>query len=271
VVEVTFWEYSGELYPSGAVDRRSATLAALAAYNAAAAADLATATLPQRASVLGQYKALLNNARAGLRRIADAQQAIASEYDAILTSIDTGIDTLIGDPLIMAGQTTALVQTALRGPLTVAERLASVGSLVRDTIAAKVVAPLARLFAQGYVSAAVVAVVETEFDNRPQVLDAATALMELHATVAQWQGQEGETYPALLAAVATCTAYLVEISFTVRQERVVVTDRPRSIIDLCHELYGTVDSALDAFVRHNRLSGSEILEIPKGRRIVYYV
>jgi len=47
--------------------------------------------------------------------------------------------------------------------------------------------------------------------------------------------------------------------------------RDRTIIDLVGELYGNIDDELDFFINSNNLSGNEILELPKGKEIVYYV
>jgi len=71
--------------------------------------------------------------------------------------------------------------------------------------------------------------------------------------------------------VALTAGFLVEISFNLKQERRIILTRNRSIIDLVAELYGTVDDQLDFLISSNDLSGSEILEVPKGREIVYYV
>ena len=49
-------------------------------------------------------------------------------------------------------------------------------------------------------------------------------------------------------------------------------DRARTIIDLSAELYGRVDDrTLNFMIDSNRLTGSEILELPRGRSILYYV
>ena len=45
----------------------------------------------------------------------------------------------------------------------------------------------------------------------------------------------------------------------------------RTIIDLVAELYGSVDDQLDFLISSNDLTGDEILELPKGREIVYYI
>ncbi len=68
--------------------------------------------------------------------------------------------------------------------------------------------------------------------------------------------------------------FLVEISFTLAQERTLKLDRHRTPVDLVAELYGTfgvLDERLDFFINSNALVGLDILEVPKGREVVYYV
>lgn len=81
----------------------------------------------------------------------------------------------------------------------------------------------------------------------------------------------GESYAALQNAGALASGYLVEYSFSLIQERRLVLGRARTIIDLAGQLYGTVDDKLDAMIDTNGLSGDEIIEVPAGREIVYYV
>lgn len=82
----------------------------------------------------------------------------------------------------------------------------------------------------------------------------------------------GAAYPELLDAVALAAGYLVEISFSLRQERALVLASDRAVVELCAELYGTTDDeTLDFFIASNAFTGSEILSVPRGRRVVYYV
>ena len=81
----------------------------------------------------------------------------------------------------------------------------------------------------------------------------------------------GETYTALQNSTALAIGFLVELSFTLAQERRFILTRPRSLIDLVAELYGEVDAQLDFFIDTNDLSGDEITELPAGREIIHYV
>jgi hypothetical protein len=87
----------------------------------------------------------------------------------------------------------------------------------------------------------------------------------------QSQLDTGEAYAAYQKVVAYATGRLVEISFSLFPERYVILDRPRALLELCAELYGRVDdSTVDALISTNKLTGDEIMEMPRGRRITYY-
>lgn len=81
----------------------------------------------------------------------------------------------------------------------------------------------------------------------------------------------GESYQQLQNIVALTSGFLLELSFSLAQERSFTLQKPRTVIDLVAELYGGVDEFLDFFVESNSLSPFEVLEIQAGRKIVYYV
>jgi hypothetical protein len=129
------------------------------------------------------------------------------------------------------------------------------------------------------------------FETAPQVIVAAETLLAQMDALTNWREDNyasmagdsaefistpgnvdfGSAYQALLAAVSLAAGFLIKLSFSLSLEKRIVLDRGRSIIDLVYELYGTVDDKLDFFIDSNDLSGDEILEVPKGRTILYYV
>ena len=136
------------------------------------------------------------------------------------------------------------------------------------------------LYASTYVTGSVVSVVNNEFTTKTEALEAAELILTQLDDVTNWRDDNfqsleevdtGSSYQQLQEAVALTAGFLVEISFSLKQERRIVLDRNRTIIDLAAELYGSVDDQLDFLINSNNLTGSEILELPKGREIVYYV
>lgn len=285
VIELAFWETIGLVYPTSQSDPAADVLDALDGYNTAAAegyadlADLATAV--ERALAKNAYTEFMDSASDALDFVARQQEGVERIFNAIYDSITLGIDTLISDPLTLAFQTTQLIQAPSRAAAAIRARLSAYSDLLQAILSGNG-ADVSRtrerdLFAGGAVSGAVLAVVNNQFETKAQAIDAATTVLEQWAAYIAWRDENlggidtGEAYQQLQRAVALTTGFLVEISFTLKQERRVVLDRARSIIDLCAELYGEVDPVLDFFIESNDLTGSEILELPRGRAIVYYV
>jgi hypothetical protein len=145
------------------------------------------------------------------------------------------------------------------------------------------------LFVQGAVVGQVISSINNEFSTATGAIEAAEAVLELADDWVEWQDQNyesisgstfsteanvdpGEAYQKLQEAVAVITGFLIEISFTLKQEKTITLDRPRNIIELAGELYQDVgDETLDLLITSNQLTGSEIIELPKGRHVVYYV
>lgn len=297
VVEVTFWETIGLIYPAAQTDPASAVLNAVDEYNAAAAAEFEEVTsldsAVEQASFKNSYESLLDSARGGLQAVADAQESVQKQFDAIYDSINEGIDVLIAQPLTLAFQTTQLLQSPARALTNIQARLDAYGDLANSIISGDgaVVKPgndstnsnqfhTNDLYASTYVTGSVVSVVNNEFTTKTEALEAAELILTQLDDVTNWRDDNfqsleevdtGSSYQQLQEAVALTAGFLVEISFSLKQERRIVLDRNRTIIDLAAELYGSVDDQLDFLINSNNLTGSEILELPRGREIVYYV
>lgn len=156
---------------------------------------------------------------------------------------------------------------------------------------------IASLFAMNAVAGSVVSVIAQPitataagqvpiFGNRTIVLSAASAVLEQMDALVAWRDggfaalagiddatqaiDTGEAYAALQNLVALTVGYLIQASFSALPERAVVIDRPRTIVDLCAELYGAVDGKIDLFVSTNNFTGDQILELQPGTRVVWY-
>lgn len=63
------------------------------------------------------------------------------------------------------------------------------------------------------------------------------------------------------------------IALSAKQERTIVLENDSNVIILTHRFYGllTDDSTIDTFIKSNNIFLNELLQIKKGRTIVYYV
>ena len=128
---------------------------------------------------------------------------------------------------------------------------------------------------------------DNKIDTAPKAIAAAEILIEQFEAFRAWRDANlssiegdistpgnmdpGGAFSALWKAYSLAVGNLIELSFTLLKERRIELDRARTPMDLVSELYDGVDEWLDFFIRSNNLALHEILEIPKGREIVYYV
>lgn len=82
-----------------------------------------------------------------------------------------------------------------------------------------------------------------------------------------------DTQNNLNLSVQYAISNLFELAFAAKQEREFVLDKDSNLILLTHRFYGldADDVNIDKFISINNLSLSEILNIQKGRKIIYYV
>ena len=297
IIEVTFWETINLVYPTGQIDPASSVIRAVEDFNDAIATEFATEITLDRAieriDLSSRYESLLNNASSTLSLISAAQTDVERRFNTIVSSVQQSINTLISEPLDLAFQTTLLIQAPSRAIAAISDRLSAYADLA-DSItggSGAVVSPghdgrntnlfkVCDLYASSYVSGSILSTLNTQFDTKTQALNAAQELLQQFGTVAAWRDDNyvslsetdtGRAYQQLQEAVALAAGFLVSISFSLRQERRIVVGRNRTIIDLVGELYGDIDGQLDFFINTNNLTGSEILEIPRGKEVVYYV
>ncbi len=294
VFQIVFWETIDVIYPSAQVDPASAVTAAVDEYNNASAIEFDEVTdldsAVEQSTFKNQYKALLDGTKSGLQSIADTQEDVAAQFDAINDSINNGLDILVGQPLTLAAQTLRMVQTPALALTSIQNRLTAYGDLAQLIISGETAVQgndsrnsnefhTRDLYASTYVTGSIVSVVNNQFTTKTEALSAAEAVLLQFETVAAWRDDNlqsldeldpGGAYQQLQEAVALTAGFLVEISFSLLQERRLTLTSPRTIVDLTAELYGSVDDQLDFFINTNDLTGSEIIELPRGREIVYY-
>lgn len=300
VLEVTFWSTIGIAYPTSAGDPASDALQAVVLYNEAAAEEfedtIETEPVFVKISFKNKILALVAAVKSGLQFIADTQELVQKQFNAIVDSINEGIDLLVAGPLTMALQIQQMIQAPGRALAAIRDRLNAYKDLA-DAIISGDGADVSDvndlrtrdLYASSYVTGSIISVINNQFTTKTDAIEAAEAVLEQFEDLVAWRDAQfealeaatpslnagtidtGGAYEKLQEAVALTVGYLVQISFDLRAERRLVLDRPRTIIDLTAELYGAVDSELDFFITSNDLTGSEILELPAGREVVYYI
>lgn len=304
IIEVEFWETLGVIYPAGDTDLSGTVATSVDDFNAASAAQferqIDLVSEAEKNTLKSRIESFLGAVSDTTSRIAAQTEKVNDRFNQVNDSINRGIDVLVADPLTLAFQFKIATQAPARAQSAIRDRLEAYANLAADiygrpdaTSTDDINKFLTReLFVSACVSAMVVSTINHQFDTRSEALDAATTLLDQWALFWAWREANwvyiaaldttaipsydlvdtGESYQALLHAVGLAAGFLVQISFTLKRERAVVLPRARNIIDLGFELYGAdFLSLMDFFINSNNFTGSEIIEIPKGRRVKYYL
>jgi len=266
-------------------------------------------TTLQKANLKSTIRKFLRDINAALTDVSDATEAQNQEFRDITSLINEGLDTFIGAPLELAQQISNLIKAPAIAAAAIEDRLAGYEDLANRIFGSPAGKPgfaltsglalalrtdriandfhASDLVVKNAVTGSVLSVTNHTFATKPEAINAADAVQAQFDAAVAWrddgfsaltqipkrgayQVDTGESYQALQNAVALTTGFLVQISFQLVPERAIVLGRPRTIIDLAAELYGSVDDRLDLLINSNDLSGDEILELQPGRRIVYY-
>ena len=288
IFEVTFWNTIDIIYPSSQNDAGNLVITSIEEYNIITAdnfpnvLDLTTET--KKANFKGGFQRVLDATRSGLDSVAKTSKEVDIQFNSIYDSINSSLDTLVDDPITLANQTMQLIQSPSRASVSLTSKLDSYKNLINQTISG--ISPnkndyeTRNIYASTYITGSINSAVNNEFVTKNNALETADLILSQMDEVTNWSDGEretlniidtGESYQQLQEAVALTAGFLVEISFSLKQERSIILDKDRTIIDLVGELYGKVDEELDFFINSNNLSGSEILELPKGKEVLYYV
>lgn len=294
IIEVEFFETTDLTFPVASTDSTTIVNTAIDDFQETAsekfAEDLEINTSSERIDFKAKFLAGVAAINTVLSTVAEAEQAIKSQFDAIVNNIRTNIDDLIGTPAVLAFQTVELLRLPARAAASFTSKIDAYVNLINLSLGTEFFPSFDNkpnnnfLTANLNASSSLIALAEstlvTDFQTKPEAIDAADLIFEDLVNIIIWADRNrnnlniidtGETYQAFLEAIVADTSRLVEISFSLKQEKIIYTDRSRTIIDLCAELYGKIDGELDFFINSNNLIGDEILEIPKGREIKYYI
>jgi prophage DNA circulation protein len=245
-----------------------------------------------------RIQAFVETTKSTFQEIVAQSDEIENTFNTIADNIIQNIDNLIQDPLSLGASIQRLVYTPARLVEAIQTRLSTYADFISNLIASPVDQSNSvdtynqriekQLFVTGAVSAITQATLFGEFTTKAEATEAAAQILSILDEVQEYLDDEEQTNilnsltkryvvsdaitDELKTIVATAAARLVQLSFSLKQERIITTTRKRTIIDLCFELYKTTEEEeLSFFINTNGLTGEELLLIPKGKEIKYYV
>lgn len=126
----------------------------------------------------------------------------------------------------------------------------------------------------------------SEFDisqnvlTRSDAMNAGLEIINMFETIKQFDDAKvslnsfvdtnSEFYFLLQDLVYQCVLIIVNSSFVLPIRRTIILDRDRQLLELCAELYGSLDY-IDNLIFENKLKADDIILLPMGKEISYYV
>lgn len=297
IFDVVFWDTIGLVYPTAQTDPISNITGSIVEYRTIVGGYLKSAlTLTrfiQRFSFQKVFSNIFKLGRSSFTPLVSLSEAILRAFNASGDSIEFSLPVLVEQADVLAEQTVNFLRIPSRLEAATPVEYQEVYEVLITAItsATNAVADISEgqnavnefytrdFFTGAYLVSAAEALISVRYETKTQAVLAAEELLNLLDAVVDWRDSNfnsleiidsGETYQKVLEVVSLAAGYLVDQSFDLKQERSVVLDRNRTIVDLVAELYGDIDQSLDFFINSNKLTGSEILEIPRGRQVVYY-
>jgi len=311
VVEVSFWPTLRTVYPTLQKSASNEITTAIELFDVEAAQLYSDITFLEnavnQAGLIETLNNVLNEIGGALDGIANTTADVAREFRDAQDLINRSLDVLVGKPLLLVQQLQNLISIPARALAGIESRIDGYSDLADRLMDSDAGNPGGRLVpgsdvtdrtyritndfhsTETNVLAAVSAIVRSTlnhtFTTRPEAIGAADQMFDKFDAAVAWrddaftdiagvsanQLDTGGSIQALQDAVAFNAGRLVQLSFSLVPERIIVLDRARTIIDLAGQLYGsTSDDRLNALINNNDLPGSAILEMPRGTVIRYY-
>ena len=242
------------------------------------------------------------------KSINEEAQAINDAFNEAESFIIDNIDELLEDPSVLASSIQSLVRIPSRSTANVSSRISTYVSTITKTIQSTILgfgADIynARLEAQLFLTALMNGTSESalfgtgDFITKADATGAATIILDTYRLLQEFLDTEEQAAlgDALnvrytvddevaggIKNIASLTAgQLVQIAFSLKQERIIILSNDETLIPLVHRLYGgkiddPVDenipfSKIDFFIETNELTPDEIILMQKDRQIKYYV
>lgn len=299
VFDVTFWETINVLFPAAIQSLAGLLGGAVAAFKTQFATDWSNlvdvSTQIELVDLISNARVMFSNARDNVGNLVDLSDDLIDDFTDIADDLESSFNSINFDTRSFPGQFQEMMSFGRRARRAWRTTSRSYNEIVDNAIGATGAATLATPTRDGrarnkvmvdYITASnavadlAASATGTTFTTRPQAIEAAQDLLSLSFRVNEWQEanyaavgivDDGASYQQWQETVALAAGYLVELAFSLDQERVIYLDRYRTVIDLTAQLYGEVETHVDFLIQSNNITGDELVEgLPPGRRILYY-
>jgi hypothetical protein len=237
----------------------------------------------------------------------EGTKSISDAYNEAASFIIANIDDLLNDPAILAGAVQSLIRIPSRALSNVNDRVTaflnaaqSFQVVVEGFLADKFNQRLEiQLFSSSLLTSGAEAALfaNNDFITKKETIETAVKILDNYFILQQYLDTEEQNSivdnmniryvvdPIIADGIKNITSLtagqLVQLSFSLKQERVIFLQNEETLIPLVHKLYGgKIDdnlddnieiSKIDFFIQTNNLEPGEIVIMDAGREIKYYV
>ena len=302
-ITVTFYQSIKTAYPATSLDARGNIFNKIKEANEAAATQASQAINIADAVDEANWKAdILNGIKATKNTVAgivDTTQAISSEITAIQRSVESNINAIaggavdvVGNLLTIGKQIQIFTQLPARLQVSIVDRanafidglssllgLDSKKDLVNNTNKNK----FANADLQATATIAGLAeatITNTEFTTQAQAIEYVDVLLNQTEQYIAWResqytslelvDDDFSSYQQIQELVNLTAGYLLQLSFTLQQQKIFICDKDYALPVIANRLYGSIDFE-QRIIADNNLQGDELFFVSKGKQIIYYV
>jgi len=226
-----------------------------------------------------EKKDLINST---LENLTTINEDIKTAMDTVSDSFDTTVLDLIINPGGVADQLITIINTPSNIATSAQAMIEGYGSVI-DTIIDGFINSAnnyrsSKMIVSASFGALILSMLNAEFFNRPQAVDASNKIIDIHDSISAWMDTNitefgiqdtGETYDKLNEVYSKIIGYLIRLSFDLPKEIFLILTEDRQLIELVAELYGDIEM-IDFFIQTNELTMDEIEILPLGKQVVYY-
>jgi prophage DNA circulation protein len=301
-ITVTFYQSIKTAYPATSLDARGNILSKITEANEAAATQASQAINIKDPVDEARKTDILNGIKTAKNTVAgivDTTQSISSEITAIQRSVESNINGIaggavdvVGNLLTIGKQIQIFTQLPARLEISIVDRanafidglnsllgLDSKKDLVNNTNKNKFAN--ADLQATATISGlAEATITNTEFTTQAQAIEYVDVLLEQTEQYITWResqytsleliDDDFTSYQQIQELVNLTAGYLLELSFTLQQQKTFICDKDYALPVIANKLYGSIDFE-QRIIADNNLQGDELFFVSKGKQIIYYV
>lgn len=298
---IEFAETLDQNFPNNSADLLSVINDSIDAYNIISSEFYAESinydSTSNRLNSLNRWQNNLNLINNVLLPVAQTNQKVYEEYAVVYNSLNANLDNLIFDPDALANQFNILIEipTEVSNSDLKLQAYIDLITAIEATTRVNYINLNSRneviessLLLQTLIISMAKSSLYSEYKTKSQAIgvtevisnanDFVTETIELRERLFQIDDLEillygdGDVCKSVNNTVTSVYENLTQLSFSLAQERVFIPDQDRSLFDLVYELYGSADNEiLDLFISSNALQDEEIIQIPRGREVIYFV